>query len=269
MALETTIFQAADSQVMIAKHGGQVLSWRASDGVERLYTPKLLEHSSGFALRGGVPVCFPQFANRGPVMKHGFARLLPWTCEDQAERKIVFSLMDDAYTRSVWNHPFKLEQHISLTETTLTIELIIKNMGKDAFLFTNALHTYFRVQNALDIKVQGLRGVQYEDALQQSTMKTQQSDFLQVEDELDRVYQAPQNPLILFETDQKAIRIEQLGFTDTVVWNPGFVKACELKDMPASDWQNMLCIEAAVASKTLTINAGEQWRGSQHISLLN
>ena len=30
------------------------------------------------AVRGGIPVLFPQFADRGPLKKHGFARDLPW-----------------------------------------------------------------------------------------------------------------------------------------------------------------------------------------------
>jgi glucose-6-phosphate 1-epimerase len=269
MTLETTIFRAANSQVIIAKQGGQLLSWRAADGIERLYTPKDLKYQVGLALRGGIPVCFPQFSNRGAIIKHGFARLLPWKCESKAERKLVFSLIDSAYTRSFWNYPFKLEQHISLTETGVCIELVIKNTGDEAFLFTNALHTYFRVQNVLDVKLNGLEGLQYEDALQANTIKIEQTDSLEVTDELDRVYQMPPAQLILSEPRQKTIIVEQQGFSDTVVWNPGYLKASKFKDMPASDWQNMLCVEAAVASKALTINAGEEWWGLQRISLLN
>ena len=61
----------------VALQGAQVLSWVAS-GRERLYlSPKTLLDGQS-AIRGGVPVCFPQFNQRGPLPKHGFVRNLPW-----------------------------------------------------------------------------------------------------------------------------------------------------------------------------------------------
>ena len=64
--------------VTVALHGAQVLSW-VSGGYERLYlSPKALFDGES-AIRGGVPVCFPQFNQRGPLPKHGFARNLWWS----------------------------------------------------------------------------------------------------------------------------------------------------------------------------------------------
>lgn len=267
MTLETTVFQAAESQVVIARHGGQVLSWRTADGVERLYRPDSLKAEFGYALRGGVPVCFPQFADRGPVMKHGFARLLPWQVALQDEQKIVLDLTDSEHTRSLWSYCFRLEQHISLSENALCIELVIKNTGDQEFGFTNALHTYLRVDNVLVVKLFGLNGIRYEDALQAGVLKTEQTDILRLPDELDRVYHSPPSQLKLIQPGQKTMLIEQEGFTDTVVWNPGMLKAAELKDMSTTDWQVMLCVEAAVAAKAVYVAAGEEWRGKQRMVL--
>lgn len=50
--------------------------------------------------------------NYGP--QHGFARIIRWTLEKSPERlpsgdvEAVFSLMDNDFTRSMWNFPFRL-----------------------------------------------------------------------------------------------------------------------------------------------------------------
>jgi glucose-6-phosphate 1-epimerase len=268
MELQTIVFENAGSRIEIAQYGGQLLSWRIADGIERLYAPNSLRQETGRALRGGVPVCFPQFANRGPVMKHGFARLLPWQVMEQNQEKIVLALSDNEYTRSIWNYRFDLEQHISFSENALCIELLIKNRDVGSFSFTTALHSYVRVDDVLNVWLLGLKGVQYEDALQANLLKTEQNDTVIVVDELDRVYHNPPAQLQLMQPEQKTLLIEQEGFTDTVVWNPGALKATELKDMPTADWQYMLCVEASVVGKAVSLAAGQEWRGLQRFVLI-
>jgi glucose-6-phosphate 1-epimerase len=68
----------------VALRGAQVLSW-VCGGRERLYlSPKALFDGES-AIRGGVPVCFPQFNQRGSLPKHGFARNLTWTALPAAD----------------------------------------------------------------------------------------------------------------------------------------------------------------------------------------
>ncbi|MCB2000494.1 MAG: D-hexose-6-phosphate mutarotase, partial [Rhodoferax sp.] len=72
--------QAADgARVLVTLHGGHVVSWVPAGGHgEQLY----LSPRSGFgqrqAIRGGVPVVFPQFSDRGPLPRHGFVRNRAW-----------------------------------------------------------------------------------------------------------------------------------------------------------------------------------------------
>ena len=54
--------------------GAHVTSWKTSDGVERLFVSSASAFTRGAAIRGGIPVCWPQFSGRGALPKHGFAR---------------------------------------------------------------------------------------------------------------------------------------------------------------------------------------------------
>ena len=62
---------------LVALHGAQVLSWTVA-GRERLYLSPRALFDGRSAIRGGIPLCFPQFNQRGPLPKHGFARNLAW-----------------------------------------------------------------------------------------------------------------------------------------------------------------------------------------------
>ena len=61
----------------VALDRGHVLSWTCA-GKERLFLSAKAEVQAGegalAAIRGGIPLCWPQFAGRGPLPKHGFAR---------------------------------------------------------------------------------------------------------------------------------------------------------------------------------------------------
>src|SRR5437868_934912 len=95
----------------VALHGAHVLSWTTVDGVERLYLSPEARFDGQSAIRGGVPVCWPQFNQRGSLPKHGFARNMPWTAEapEAAGRRdtVVLTLRDSAATRTLWPHAFR------------------------------------------------------------------------------------------------------------------------------------------------------------------
>ncbi len=87
MSLFTTIYQnqaclrltlPSQDTVLVALHGAQMLSWRTGDGRERLYLSPQAVMDGQAAIRGGVPLCFPQFNTRGSLPKHGFVRNTAW-----------------------------------------------------------------------------------------------------------------------------------------------------------------------------------------------
>ncbi len=69
--------------VVIKLYGATIISWQ-SEGVEKLYlSPKAILDNSA-AIRGGIPVVFPQFGQPLKTMKsHGFARNLMWNLESE------------------------------------------------------------------------------------------------------------------------------------------------------------------------------------------
>src|SRR5450432_4227746 len=96
----------------ISRHGGHVVSWRpATDGEERLFLSARSDYGAHSAIRGGVPVIFPQFAAEGPLPRHGFARTSEWTLtsvEGTADGNALASLelRDTLATHSMWPASF-------------------------------------------------------------------------------------------------------------------------------------------------------------------
>lgn len=271
-ALELVAPDGARATVLL--HGGHLVSWVPAGAGEQLYMSPQTAYASGQAIRGGVPVIFPQFAARGPLQRHGFARTKPWqlvTAEQGADDALaVLRLTDDAATRMFWPHAFELELSVRVAGRELQIELACDNRGGEAFDFTAALHTYFGV-GALDAtSVQGLSGLSYWDSVD-SVEKTQRVDLLLPDGDLDRIYYGVTQDLTLVEqtgATERRVQIRQQGFDDAVVWNPGAGKCAALADMPADGWRRMLCIEAATVAHPVRLAAGEGWAGMQSMTLL-
>lgn len=267
---------AAGDAAAVSLYGGQVLSWRTAAGDELLYCSPQTVTARGHAIRGGVPVCFPQFANFGAVphlAKHGFARTSVWRLAgdlvtgpraDTATARFV--LQDSPLTRAAWPHGFALELHVTLGPGWLKLQLQVMNTGTSAFGFTTALHTYLATSDVRQALVHGLEGNAYADALKHNANAAQTDAQLRFTGELDRIYFDTPPALQLQQGGRLHLRIEQRGFTDTVVWNPGPAKAAALGDMPAADWTRMLCVEAAQVKTPVQLQPGGLWQGSQRLS---
>lgn len=57
-------------------HGGNITAWKTPHGRERLFCSSKAQYPPGKAIRGGVPIIYPQFGP-GPITTHGFARSVP------------------------------------------------------------------------------------------------------------------------------------------------------------------------------------------------
>jgi len=255
-------------RIAVSEFGGQLLSWQTADGVEQLYTPEVLRIHPGRALRGGVPVCFPQFSGRGGLPKHGLVRTRPWQLRGKSDSALILAITDDEQTRALWPYAFELIQTIVLDRDRLSITLDFHNRSPLPLVFTAALHTYLHVADVTRCVLEGLDAHDYEDAADQGRFKVQQGG-LRIDGEVDRVFADAPRELLLQRDGMPDLRITQAGFKDTVIWCPGPAIAATFTDMPAEDWRRMLCVEAAAAAQPVTVLAGGHWQGWQALSALN
>src|SRR5262249_14226019 len=137
---------ASGAVAVITEHGAQVLSWTTADGRERLYLSPRSHYRGGAAIRGGIPVIFPQFGARGPLPIHGFSRTSAWRSSSAPSDCVVptvrFELRDDAATRAVWPFAFRATLELRLKPVAIEVTLGVENTGDAGFDFTAALHTY-------------------------------------------------------------------------------------------------------------------------------
>ncbi|XP_006823154.1 uncharacterized protein LOC102810077, partial [Saccoglossus kowalevskii] len=64
--------------VTVHLHGATVLSWQCC-GQEWLFVSKQAVYDNKKAIRGGIPVVFPNFGPWDLGPQHGFARISRWT----------------------------------------------------------------------------------------------------------------------------------------------------------------------------------------------
>lgn len=268
--LHTLTLVADDgARAVVCLHGAHVLSWiPAGEEADRLFLSSRSEFREGTAIRGGVPISFPQFATQGPLPKHGFARVRMWellsVARNASTATATFRLEDSPETQAIWPHPFVAEMAVRVGGASLALEFSVTNTGPAPFSFTAALHTYLRVDDVRQASVAGLQGTRYRDKADGGE-PVETAAELRIESEVDRVYlDAPS--VVEVREEGRRLEIHGGGFPDVVVWNPGPEGAAKLTDMEPDGHLRMLCVEAAAAGSPVHLAAGERWSGSQTLT---
>jgi glucose-6-phosphate 1-epimerase len=211
------------AEATITLYGAHLVSWKTAPGLpasgggiqapvaqERLFLSTQSALDGSRAIRGGVPVIFPQFAERGNGMRHGFARVSTWrVLESGAQDGAAFAVLGLAQAdlppalAGAWPHPFALSMRVTLQAHSLSMELEVRNTGTAAFPFAAALHTYYLVEDAEAVRIDGV-----------------QAETLAITDKLDQMFEGIAGNIV-FDTGADKLGLQQSGFTDAVVWNPG------------------------------------------------
>ncbi|ART54309.1 D-hexose-6-phosphate mutarotase [Acidovorax carolinensis] len=258
---------------LVALHGAQVLSWVAG-GRERLYLSPRAVFDGKSAIRGGIPLCFPQFNQRGPLPKHGFARNLAWrrvaACkEGDAQSALCLELTDRDATRTCWPERFAAQLTVTLGAGSLRVQLAVHNTGnrdEGAWDFTTALHTYLRVEDVGRAQLTGLDGCARWDAL--ADARGVQQGPVTFSGEYDRVFRAPAGAIHLHDGAHGLQITQSASLSNTVVWNPGAALCARLADLPPDGFRSMLCVEAAQIDQSVTLAPGQPWQGWQELRVL-
>ncbi len=263
-----TLQSGDGASAKIALNGAHVVSWIPAGGPEQLFLSRCSVMEPGVAIRGGIPIIFPQFSAWGDLPKHGFARSSLWTyCSSGHADTALFELRATPETQGIWPHIFLAQLRVTLSGKSLDAEFTVHNTDTTEFSFTCALHSYLRVKHVEDVVLTGLQGTHYYDSVTGVPDCIESAPELRIGGQVDRIYMASPAVLELRQPESRTL-IVQSGFTDTVVWNPGAVAGAALSDLEPGGYERMLCVESAVIGTPVCLQAGEQWRGSQRMTMM-
>lgn len=250
------------AEATFALHGGHLISWKTADGIERLFLSQKANYDSGNAIRGGVPIIFPQFSNHGPLGRHGFARKSEWAL---AEGRESLQLKTSPETLEKWPHPFELDISVELTESEITISLSVFNPADTPFEFHAALHTYLKANLARKASITGLCEEPFYNELTGETETDTQAGIL-FGSEIDRAYFGTTDKTIRLEQEETQVEINSQNFPDTVIWNPGPDNG--IGDLTPEGWEDFICVEGAHISEYMKLEPNASWTAHQQISIL-
>ena len=124
--MQHVILSSSDGEhsATIYLFGATVTSWK-DRRKECLFVSTKAQMDGKKAIRGGIPLVFPQFGakpitKRSKMSQHGFARSSMWKyCEKESSSNennatAVFRLSPSKETRDVWSHEFALKYTVTL-----------------------------------------------------------------------------------------------------------------------------------------------------------
>jgi glucose-6-phosphate 1-epimerase len=256
-------------------HGAQVTSWKPAENDEVLFLSTKSHWQEGQAIRGGIPICFPWFRAKTDDPKapaHGFVRTKTWHLESIVENESGVSVSmfteSDEQTRPWWPAEFRLMHRVNFG-SKLSLELICTNTGKASLRFEEALHTYNRVADVANVRLQGLDNVHFLDNTDSNKEKTQRGD-VKIASQTDNALLNTQNAVDLTDPKlRRGIRLEKANSRTTVVWNPWRDGAAGLRDLGDGEWTQFLCIEASnILGASVTLAPGEEHKMTAVLSVV-
>jgi D-hexose-6-phosphate mutarotase len=246
--------QSRHATALVAVQGAHIARFQPRGAEPVLWVSRLSSYAAGKAIRGGIPVCWPWFAQHptDPTKPfHGFARTAMWQvrgasvlADDVVQLRL--GLTESETTLDLWPHAFELEMVVTLG-ADLRAELISRNPGDAPFTVGGALHTYFQVGDVARTAIHGLEDCSYIDKVDGGQTKTQAGPIT-ISAETDRIYLDTTAECVIDDAVLgRQIRVGKSGSRTTVVWNPWIEKARLIADCGDEEYLNFVCVETANA----------------------
>lgn len=262
--------ESTSSETDIYAFGATVTAWRKNNSRNILFLSDKSDLSGGKAIRGGIPLVFPQFRN-GPLPAHGFARNSPWRIEQTGINShgapyVTFELVSSPATLAIWPHEFIASYTVALSDKLMS-NIKITNTGPNPFNCQCALHTYFSVSDIAAVAVLGLVGTTYLDKLRENGRYQEESQAVEITSETDRVYLSTPELVSLQDRVEngatREISISKHNMADAVVWNPWEAKCSTMKDLAPDAYRRFVCVEAGQIQHPIALLPNASWVGHQ------
>jgi len=213
--------------------GAHVARWFEKDKSPFLFLSEKAILDGTKAIRGGIPLCWPQFSNMGPLKQHGIARDSKWefVSKDSGEdfASVTLQLKSTSSSKAIWDHEFIVFFTVKLLGTfnsSLETRFHVKNCGTSEFSFQLAKHTYFSVADISQTCLGDLAGTQFLDNLRDRSAFEQKESLIEFAGEVDRIYLETQQTLFVGDKGnaRKFVVTKSSNMPDAVVWNPWIVR---------------------------------------------
>ncbi|MEP5569437.1 MAG: D-hexose-6-phosphate mutarotase [Halioglobus sp.] len=245
----------------IALHGAHLTRFKPKGASDVIFLSKHAQYKTETPIRGGIPICWPWFSRHqehSDFPSHGIARTSFWDLKavehSDAHTQVVLSLTTDG-TDPRWPYSSSVHAHFTVGES-LSVSLTTFNADKKPFQFGDALHCYFRVDEAEKTEIIGLEGSSYVYRLEDPTEKTQAEPII-IDRPIDRIFQSTQACSIEDRASGRIILLEKTGSQNTVVWNPGADGAMQISDLSNDEYRQFVCVEQANTHPTpITLEPG-------------
>jgi glucose-6-phosphate 1-epimerase len=195
--------------------GAQILSAKFIKDKNIFY--KSLLNEFGKICRGGIPILFPQIANKGNLKKYGFVRDIEWELvyehQDEAQTIIKYDCHLDSQDCPEWPYNAKLSLFCEMGINLCSFKLIVINMDNKPFAFTGGLHPYFAISSRDNIIINVLDAASYLDSFPNIPFSLDGNALI------DRLYES--NKPVNFFNGINCLNIQCKGFENWMIWNPG------------------------------------------------
>jgi glucose-6-phosphate 1-epimerase len=213
--------------------------------------------------RGGVPILFPQFADRGDLRKHGFVRDVLWKMvfhqREAFSEYLRYELNLTLSNSNHWPHKVLIQLDVVAKLKSITFSLMVKNLGEIDFVWTGGFHPYLKIDNLLNIKIDGLMGCELENKYKPEQTYHSEKYISFDESPCESLFLSNSN--LVIHDDKKIFHFSSKGFSEWMIWNPGKTGVKDFLDIPADDWYKFMCVEPVNAKQAKLIKAGGQFIG--------